>query len=154
MRKILTILMIILATFLLVACSGTETTDAAESQAEEPAQEDNELPPQFPVEEQETAPVEETKKSATKQISMKAKQWEFIPSEIKVQEGDTVKLSIESVDVTHGIRLSEFGVSETLTPGKTTEVEFVADKKGTFTFFCSVQCGSGHGGMKGKLVVE
>ena len=39
-------------------------------------------------------------------------------------------------------------------PGKTTTVEFLADKQGEFTIFCSVFCGSGHPTMKGSLVVK
>ena len=75
-------------------------------------------------------------------------------SEIKVNEGDTVKLTITSIDVAHGFAITAFGVNSRLNPGQTTTVEFVADKKGTFTFFCSVKCGTGHPGMKGTLIVE
>ena len=88
------------------------------------------------------------------EIDMTAKQWEFTPATITVNEGDKVKLNIQSVDVTHGFSLSEFGVSERLTPGKTTIVEFTADKVGEYIFFCTVPCGRGHSGMRGKLVVE
>ena len=31
---------------------------------------------------------------------------------------------------------------------------FQANKKGEFGMFCSVFCGNGHPGMKGKLIVE
>ena len=90
-----------------------------------------------------------------KEFTMTAKQWEFVPDTITVNKGDTVKLNIESVDVAHGIAIPEFGVSnKDLVPGKTVNVEFVADKTGTFNFFCNVQCGSGHGGMRGTLLVE
>ena len=88
------------------------------------------------------------------EISMTAKQWEFEPGTITVKEGQKVKLNIKSVDVTHGFALPDFGVSQRLEPGKEVTVEFTADKKGTFTFFCNVACGSGHSGMKGTLVVE
>ena len=88
------------------------------------------------------------------EIDMVAKQWDFTPSTITVNEGDKVKLNIRSVDVTHGFAIFEFGVNERLTPGETTTVEFVADKAGEYTFSCSVPCGSGHGGMRGKLIVE
>ena len=91
---------------------------------------------------------------STKEFIMTARQWEFEPSSIKVNVGDTVKLIITSTDVTHGIRIPAFDVSERLTSGNTIEIEFVADKLGTFDFFCSVQCGSGHGGMNGQLIVE
>lgn len=89
-----------------------------------------------------------------KEISMTAKQWEFIPGTITVNKGDRVKLQITSTDVTHGISLPAFGVNKRLPPGRTVEVEFTADRTGTFSFACSVYCGAGHGGMKGKLIVK
>lgn len=89
-----------------------------------------------------------------REFDMTAKKWDFTPSTITVNEGDVVRLNIKSEDVTHGFALFEFGVNERLTPGKTTTVEFIADKAGEYTFFCSVPCGSGHGNMNGKLIVE
>ena len=92
--------------------------------------------------------------SSVKEFTMTAKQFEFAPSMITVKEGDTVKLHITSSDVTHGFSLPAFGVNAQLPAGETNDVQFVADKKGTYTFACSVICGSGHSGMKGTLVVE
>lgn len=89
-----------------------------------------------------------------KEFEMTARQWEFQPSAITVQKGDRVKLRITSVDVSHGFKLPEFGVDERLEPGRQLNVDFIADKAGTFTFFCNVLCGSGHGEMRGTLVVE
>lgn len=83
-----------------------------------------------------------------------AVQFEFIPSTITVQKGDTVTLNLSSEDVPHGFALAAFNISETLTPGKITTVEFVADQAGTFNFTCNVACGSGHSDMSGQLIVE
>ncbi|MBI2426522.1 MAG: cupredoxin domain-containing protein [Candidatus Kerfeldbacteria bacterium] len=91
--------------------------------------------------------------AATKTFSMTARQWQFDPSTITVDEGDTVILNITSEDVTHGFFISAFDVSETLTPGQTTTVQFVADEDGTFSFSCNISCGSGHSTMRGTLVV-
>lgn len=89
-----------------------------------------------------------------KKFDISARKWEFEPDTIVVNKGDMVKLSITSEDVTHGFSLMAFDINEDLEPGETVNVEFVADKRGTFTFSCSVYCGSGHGGMKGTLIVE
>lgn len=89
-----------------------------------------------------------------KEFDMTAVQWSFDPETITVNKGDTVKLHINSIDVAHGFRLPDFGVNERLELGKTVNVEFVADKTGTFMFSCSVVCGSGHSRMKGKLIVK
>ena len=88
------------------------------------------------------------------EIDMIAKQWLFEPDVITVNQGDTVKLHIQSIDVDHGIALLDFGVNEKLASGEAVDIEFVADKTGTFSFFCNVMCGQGHGDMTGQLIVE
>ena len=90
----------------------------------------------------------------TKEITLTAQSFEFIPSTVTVKEGETVRLKIKSIDVTHGFSIPEFNVNSTLKAGEETVVEFVASKKGTFTFFCSVYCGYGHADMQGTLLVE
>ena len=88
------------------------------------------------------------------EFTLTAKQWEFVPAEIRVKKGQQVKLTITSADVTHGFSLPDFTINRNLEPGKATVIEFVPDRAGTFTFACSVLCGTGHPSMKGKLVVE
>ena len=90
----------------------------------------------------------------TQTFDIVAQQFEFSPSTITVNQGDTVVLNLTTADVPHGFSLSQFSVSETITPGKTKTVEFVADTAGTFTFSCTVVCGSGHTGMSGTLIVN
>ncbi len=94
-----------------------------------------------------------TTTQAVKEFTVTASQWKFDPNTVTVNEGDTVRLQIKSIDVTHGFNLPAFDVNKQLDPGKTVTVEFVAGRKGTFTFACSVSCGSGHGSMTGKLIV-
>ncbi|MBC8495319.1 cytochrome c oxidase subunit II [archaeon] len=89
-----------------------------------------------------------------REFDLIARNWNFEPSEIRVNLGDNVELHIKSVDVTHGFMLSQFGVNEMLEPGQEVNVNFIADKTGTFTFFCNVPCGAGHGSMRGQLIVE
>ncbi len=92
--------------------------------------------------------------STIKNFSITAQQWSFSPATITVNNGDTVKLSIKSTDVDHGFFLADFGVSETLKAGTTTNVSFIANKSGTFSFSCSVFCGSSHSSMVGTLIVK
>tara|TARA_B100000315_G_C14374384_1_gene494482 strand:+ start:235 stop:669 length:435 start_codon:yes stop_codon:yes gene_type:complete len=89
-----------------------------------------------------------------KEFLMVAKQWDFTPSTIEVNKGDTVKIIIENIDVTHGFSIPDFGINKNLQPGEETIIEFVADKEGTFPFACNVFCGSGHAIMSGKIVVN
>jgi len=89
-----------------------------------------------------------------KEFSIIAKQWKFDPATITVNQGDKVRLSITSIDVAHGIAIPDYRINEYLTPGQTVNIEFTADRKGTFIFSCSVSCGVGHTGMRGKLIVN
>jgi cytochrome c oxidase subunit II len=143
MRKEILMITFLGALLLIYGCGSSETQDGGvESPPETNPLEDDDVPPDEPV------------SSEVKEFTMTAKQWDFEPSTITVNQGDTVKLSIESVDVAHGFAISAFGVNERLEPGETTNVEFVADESGTFTFFCSVQCGAGHPNMRGQLIVN
>ena len=125
---------------------------------EEDAEPEN-IPPQLEV--PEPTPPAPTKPAPVaapapviRQITLSAKQWEFSPSTITVNQGERVVLTITSSDVTHGFSLPEFNASAELVAGKATKVEFTADKAGTFTFSCNQFCGSGHSGMRGTLIVK
>src|SRR3989344_6617446 len=92
--------------------------------------------------------------SGVKEFSIIAKDFEFTPSTITVNKGDTVKLNIKSEDTVHGISIPEFNVNKDIPAMEEVSVEFVADKSGNFPFKCSVYCGSGHREMKGTLIVN
>lgn len=92
--------------------------------------------------------------SNVKEFSMTAKTWEFDPGTITVNKGDLVKIHITSADVDHGFGLDAYGIKKDIPTGKTVDVEFTADKAGTFTYICTVYCGQGHRAMKGQLVVN
>jgi len=101
------------------------------------------------IQQQESQPLPQVR-----EFDVTAKRWTFDPQTITVNQGDTVILNIHSIDVTHGIAIPDFGVNRRLSPGNTVRIEFIADKKGSFSFFCSVSCGAGHTRMRGTLIVE
>lgn len=143
MRKIM--LLLVLSIFLISACAQQKPEDLV-GQGTPVSQE---VPAgDAKVEEKVVAD------GAVKEFTITAKQFQFEPSTIEVNKGDKVKLVITSTDVPHGFKIAEYGINERLEPGKPTTIEFTADKQGTFTTFCSVFCGSGHSGMKGKLIVK
>lgn len=88
------------------------------------------------------------------EVRITASQFSFDPAEVRVKQGERVRLIVESKDTTHGLAIPAFNVNLTLEANQVTTAEFVADQKGSFPFFCTVFCGSGHGGMKGTLIVE
>jgi len=96
--------------------------------------------------------IEET--GETKEFNIIASNWNFLPNIMEVNLGDNVVLHVKSVEGNHGIALFDFNVNEHLTQGETIDIEFLANKQGTFNFFCNVPCGSGHGGMGGQLIVN
>ena len=121
--------------------------------AEEAAEEDikgKAAPEETPA----TPPKTEVPKTVVKNFNIIAKQFEFSPNTITVNEGDTVRISVSSTDTTHGLMIPDFGVNKTIPAGSTVTVEFIASKKGTFQFRCSVFCGQGHPEMNGTLVVQ
>lgn len=89
-----------------------------------------------------------------KEFKIVARKYEFVPAEIRVKQNDIVKITLTSEDVAHGLALKEYGINVSVKKGEVKKIEFLADKKGTFTFRCSVFCGPGHSGMTGKLIVE
>ena len=105
----------------------------------------------------EIAPIKEKFNEDTGQIveiEVVAKQFSFNPDPIIVNQGENVRLLLTSEDVEHGFSISEYGINEKIKPDETTTVEFTADKAGEFEIRCSVVCGAGHSGMKGKLIVN
>jgi len=91
----------------------------------------------------------------TQEIVVKASSWAFEPAEIRVKEGTKVRIVLQGVSGTHAFAIPELGVnSKSVSAGETATVEFVASKKGEFSFKCSVFCGEGHQGMTGKFIVE
>ncbi len=76
----------------------------------------------------------------------------FTPNEIKVKQGDKVKIVFTNVLGTHNFILEAFKVAtKTIKDGESDTVEFTADKKGTFEFYCGV--GNGYHRMKGQIGV-
>jgi len=89
-----------------------------------------------------------------KTIDVIASRFKFEPATITVAQGDSIRLRLRSTDRTHGIAIKAFRVKALIPKmGETVTVEFVADQAGTFDFTCSEYCGTGHAGMKGRLVV-
>ena len=89
-----------------------------------------------------------------KEFAITARQFVFEPNIIRVKVGDGVRLTLHNIDVEHGISIPAFNVTIEPPVGVSQSTEFVAGRAGTFDFSCSVFCGSGHRGMRGKLIVE
>jgi len=82
----------------------------------------------------------------------------FTPDIIRVKKGDTVHLHITNVeqahDATHGFTVGSYNVHSSLEPGKHVDITFLADRAGTFPFYCTEFCSALHLEMAGYLLVE
>jgi polyferredoxin/plastocyanin len=89
-----------------------------------------------------------------REVVIEARRFGFNPSIIRVRRGETVRLILKSMDVTHGLALEAYGISLFAIPGKERQTEFVATRAGRFVFLCSMVCGRFHPLMRGTLIVE
>ncbi len=89
----------------------------------------------------------------------------FVPDELVVHQGDTVKVTVFNEDtMDHGFAIDAFGVNQVIpaatqdnttgdiTPSVTV-ITFTATASGSFTWYCTNPCGPGHTTMTGTLVV-
>jgi polyferredoxin/heme/copper-type cytochrome/quinol oxidase subunit 2 len=113
-------------------------------------------------------------KIRTHTLALEAKKYGYSPSRIIVNRGDKIVLKPTSLDATHGFLLDGHPVEFTMRKGATflkytwedengklqadwdrvSEVEFVTDKAGKFTFRCTQTCGNLHPFMTGELIVK
>jgi heme/copper-type cytochrome/quinol oxidase subunit 2 len=82
-----------------------------------------------------------------------ARQYAYSPSELQVNQGDTVSIQLVSTDVVHGLYIDGYDISVEADPGQTTTLTFIANKSGSFRFRCNITCGAMHPFMIGKLTV-
>ena len=56
-----------------------------------------------------------------------------------VNKGDTLKVTVKNMKGTHSLKIDEFNTStRILNAGEEQTITFVADKTGTFQYYCSV----------------
>lgn len=89
-----------------------------------------------------------------KVFNVTGKPFSFTPSEIRVKNGDRVRIVFFNEQGNHDWTIDEFNArTPVIGAGQTAEVEFVANKTGTFEYYCSVGTHRQQG-MKGNLIVE
>jgi plastocyanin len=87
-------------------------------------------------------------------VDISGQNFSFSKKEIRVKEGDIVQINFTAGDMMHDWVLDEFNArTKIVKAGESTSVTFVADKKGTFEYYCSVGQHRANG-MVGSLIVE
>ncbi len=92
--------------------------------------------------------------STSKIFNISGTKFAFDVKEIRAKKGDTITINFKSADGLHDWVVDEFKASTNrVQTGEQTSVTFVADKVGTYEYYCSV---GNHraAGMVGKLIVE
>ncbi|MEP4420720.1 MAG: cytochrome c oxidase subunit II, partial [Nitratireductor sp.] len=68
--------------------------------------------------------------------------------------GKPVKMLLRSIDVLHDFYVPEFRAKMDMVPGTVTFFWFTPTRTGTFDVLCAELCGTGHGYMRGTVMVD
>lgn len=101
-----------------------------------------------------SSPATGTPTGTVKEFTVTGSKFKFDPAVMSVKKGDTVKIHFVNADGFHDFVIDEFNVrTPQINGGQSADIQFVADKAGSFEYYCSV--GNHRAmGMKGTLTVE
>lgn len=68
--------------------------------------------------------------------------------------GKPVKVLLRSIDVLHNFYVPQFRAKMDMVPGMVTYYWFIPITTGTYEILCAEHCGTGHGFMRGAVVVD
>jgi plastocyanin len=129
-----------------VSCGDIQTSSAAQA-SPAPA-------PPTPPAGTTPAPTPPPASMNVKTFNVTETNYSIAPSQIRVKKGDTVKINVSITGGFHNLTVSGYGVgTESLNAGQSAVLQFVADKTGTFEYYCSVDSHRDKG-MTGQLIVE
>src|SRR5436189_5154341 len=81
--------------------------------------------------------VAQTQPAPARQIHITAKKFEFDATKIEVTAGETIELTLDSLDSEHGFECKELGIkTATFQKGQPATVTFSATRPGTYEFKC------------------
>jgi cytochrome c oxidase subunit II len=89
-----------------------------------------------------------------REFTVIARRYAFTPAGIEVDHGDCVTITLTTEDIAHSFTIDEYRISKRIAPGQLVVVEFRADRRGTFTFYCSLTAEEGCRNMRGTLLVR
>jgi heme/copper-type cytochrome/quinol oxidase subunit 2 len=98
------------------------------------------------------APAAPNVESKFRSFDIVASEGMFKPSEIVVNEGDTVHVDFSAEDGEYDITFPSYGMKQTASAGETKILEFQANQSGSFLYYCE-SCGGEESLATGNIVV-
>jgi cytochrome c oxidase subunit II len=95
-----------------------------------------------------------TEPSSLPVIKIVMKKYDIEPAEIRLKRGELVELEISTEDKQHGFAVKGLNISESVQPGRATNVQLQPETAGEYEVTCDILCGSGHDRMRAKIVVK
>lgn len=90
---------------------------------------------------------------AKREFTVDAKKYAFAPARIDVAEGDVVRVTLVAGDIPHSFTIDDYRIAKRGEAGKPLTFEFLADRAGTFKFYCNLTIDDGCKKMAGELIV-
>lgn len=92
------------------------------------------------------------------EVNMTAIRSHYEPEIVEVNKGDRVILNLTNLertyDATHGFALPGYNITSSIEAGETVTLDFIADKEGVFSFYCTEFCSALHLEMVGYFLVK
>ena len=83
-----------------------------------------------------------------------ASRYVFEPPTLDVHVGDLVRVTLRTRDIPHSFVVDGYRIAKKVSPGETVTFEFLADRAGRFTYYCSLTIDDGCRQMKGHLDIR
>lgn len=94
-----------------------------------------------------------------REIGINGSQYTWEPENVVLKKGETARLIVQTNDIQHGfevegLQIPNWDYDTIIKKGDKQIIEFTPDEAGTWDMACTVYCGPGHNGMKGKFIVR
>jgi cytochrome c oxidase subunit 2 len=87
-------------------------------------------------------------------FTVSARRYTFVPDSLLVHQGDIVRITFRTEDVPHSFVVDAYRIAKKALPGHDVTFEFLAERPGTFLFYCNLTSEERCREMHGQLVVH
>jgi heme/copper-type cytochrome/quinol oxidase subunit 2 len=87
-------------------------------------------------------------------FTVHAQRYRFDPPRIEVFQDDLVRIELDADDIAHSMTVDAYRIAKRASPGRPVTFEFLADRAGTFPFYCNLRTEDGCRQMRGALIVK